>query len=306
MCNWLFLWECIKRIAGFFFKCITIFSILCLDWHTVTYCRAISKTTLFLFFQQPHLQLHCLHSLDSGQRASEWWKWSLEVVSLYLLIFLCRVGIFSPIKKAACDKWSLTHMLPHLMKKIFQRRGLHLRNCLKRFKEFEAEEERIDVYAASSWVELAQGLIRDQQHTPPRAPAFHSAIGFSLTIQGLIDEPLCISAMHFLKSEKPIHLGQTHKKEGEKEKLQNSFFFSLLASTRLSFTSFQSTPSLIVSGLHICHVPWRQPKLRRNGTLVVPHCTILRVDKFTKISNRWVRYRTKRGENVFLFPYRLD
>lgn len=98
---------------------------------------------------------------------------------------------------------------------------------------------------------------------------------------------LCISAMHFLKSEKPIHLGQTHKKEGEKEKLQNSFFFSLLASTRLSFTSFQSTPSLIVSGFHICHVPWRQPKLRRNGTLVVPHCTILRVDKFTKIIGGW-------------------
>lgn len=134
---------------------------------------------------------------------------------------------FSPIKKAACDKWSLTHMLPHLMKKIFKRRGLHLRNCLKRFKGFEAEEERIDVYAASSWVELAQGLIRDQQHTPPRAPAFHSAIGFSLTIQGLIDEPLSVfQPCTFLNLKSQFILGKHIRRREKKKNFKTLFFFT--------------------------------------------------------------------------------
>lgn len=79
-----------------------------------------------------------------------------------------------------------------LIKKIFKR-GLtvkKLSHVVQRISK--VEEERIDVGAASPWVELAQGLIRDQRRTPPQLPSLHTAIGFSLTIQGLIDEPLFV------------------------------------------------------------------------------------------------------------------
>ena len=78
---------------------------------------------------------------------------------------------------------------------------------------------------------------------------------------------LCISAMHFLKSEKPIHLGQTQEEGSKKEKLQNSlFFFFLLSPTpRLhpsvihELSEHFVSPSLIVSVPR--HVPWLQPVL---------------------------------------------
>lgn len=183
---------------------------------------------------------------------------------------------FPPINSRPCNKWSLTHLLPHLMKKIFKKRGLHLRNCLKWFKGFKVEEERIDVYAASPWVELAQGLIREQQHTPPQTSSFHNATGFSLTIQGLIDEPLFVfQPCTFLNLKSQFILGK-HIRRRERKKNFKTPFFPLLASTGLSFTGFQSTSSsLIVSGLHACHVPWRQPKLRSSGTFAIALCPIL-------------------------------
>lgn len=69
----------------------------------------------------------------------------------------------------------------------------------------------------------------------------------------------CISAVHFLKSEKPIYLGQTQEEEedeeeaGTKEKLQNfSFFSSLLlpACIQVSLCA-PALPSVIAS-------PWRR------------------------------------------------
>lgn len=91
------------------------------------------------------------------------------------------------------------------------------------FKGFEMEEERIDVCAVSLWVELAQGLIRDQQRIPPQLHSLHTATGFSPHYSGADRwASLCISAMHFLKSEKPIHLGRRR----EQRKTSKLIFFT--------------------------------------------------------------------------------
>lgn len=90
---------------------------------------------------------------------------------------------------------------------------------------------------------------------------------------------LCISPMYFLKSEKPIHLGQTREEEGSKgKKLQNSFFFhQLFARAQVSFTRFLSTlfvsPSLIV--LCLIHFPSRALTTTKGGKKkkTKKHCT---------------------------------
>lgn len=142
--------------------------------------------------------------------------------------------------------------------------GLQGRNCLKWFKG----EERIDVCAASPWVELAQGLIRDQQRTPPLPPPplLPTAIGFSFTIQGLIDEPLFVfQPCTFLNLKSQFILGECKrrrelKKKNKKKKGRNfwTVFFSLVACADVPFTCvskhFVST-SLIVSVPHPRHVP---------------------------------------------------
>lgn len=105
-------------------------------------------------------------------------------------------------------------------------------NCLKWFKR----KKMIDVSAASPWVEPAQGLIRPTTQHPlpllsvPLTP--HNCRIFSHYSGADRWASFCISAVHFLKSEKPIHLWQTQEESEEeevraKEKLQyfSSFFF---------------------------------------------------------------------------------
>lgn len=99
----------------------------------------------------------------------------------------------------------------------------------------------IDVSAASPWVKPAQGLIRLAKQAPyPPAPVTpHSHRIFSHYSGADRWASFCISAVHFLKSEKPIHLGQTQKEKEEeavtKEKLQNFSFFFLLCCSLPAF-----------------------------------------------------------------------
>lgn len=142
--------------------------------------------------------------------------------------------------------------------------GLQWRNCLKWFKGFQVEEERIDVCAASPSVELAQGLIRDQQHTspPPPTPPPHSRRIFSHYSGADRWAPLCISVMHFLKSEKPIHLGQTQEEGEYKENFKNPlFFFIPFYSAHVSLTCSLCLP--FINCLSASPTPQIQPQSRQ-------------------------------------------
>lgn len=139
---------------------------------------------------------------------------------------------------------------------------LHWGNCLKWFKR----KKMIDVSAASPWVEPAQGLIRPttqcSPHTHPQASVTpHSRRIFSHYSGADRWASFCISAVHFLKSEKPIHLGQTQEEEeeaGAKEKLLNFSSFSSPFSSLLHPVCVQvllagaprapASPSLILEG----------------------------------------------------------
>lgn len=165
------------------------------------------------------------------------------------------------------------------------------------------EEERIDVCAASPWVELAQGLIRDQQRTPPQAPSLLPSLPPQshriCSHYSGADRwaSLCISAVHFLKSEKPIHLGQTQEEEGAKEKLKNSFFSALCQRSSVihELSEHFVSPSLTVSA------PQPQPtsatKSWGDGNSAIPLCLVLHVDKFTKDKGTvWRRLFHRRGK----------
>lgn len=106
-----------------------------------------------------------------------------------------------------------------------------------------------------------------QQLPPP--PSLHTSHRISPHYSGADRwAALCISPMYFLKSEKPIHLGQTHEGEGVEGKLQNSPPPPALASAQVSFTSSLCTLCFFFSLVINCsgvsppsrHVPWLQPK----------------------------------------------
>lgn len=137
---------------------------------------------------------------------------------------LCQVGILHN-KQPSSNKCSLTHMQAHLIKKkkIFKRRL-----TVKKLSQV-VQRRRAD------WCLRCKPLSRtgpgsNQRPTTHRSPAPltpHSHRIFSHYSGADRWASLCISAMHFLKSEKPIHLGQMQEeKEGVKDKLQNLFFFT--------------------------------------------------------------------------------
>lgn len=146
---------------------------------------------------------------------------------------------------------------------------LHWGNCLKWFKK----KKMIDVSSASPWAEPAQGLIRatTQPPPPPDPVTAHSHRIFSHYSGADRWASFCISAVHFLKSEKPIHLGQMQAKgeeEGEERaqaKLQNFFFSSpplLLLAARLwtSLAGAVEAPPTPVSP-SVTASPWRRRAL---------------------------------------------
>lgn len=156
---------------------------------------------------------------------------------------LYHVGILHN-KQPSLNECSLTHMLAHLIKRIFKRRLT--------VKKLSQVVQRIWSGRGEDWCLRCKPLSRtgprsNQRPTTHPSPAPlppHSHRIFSHYSGADRWASLCISAMHFLKSEKPIHLGQTQGEEGVKEKLQNSFF-SLLASVQVSFTSSLSILSLL-------------------------------------------------------------
>lgn len=142
----------------------------------------------------------------------------------------------------------------------------------------EKEKKMIDVSAASPWVKPAQGLIRLAKQAPhPPAPVTpHSHRIFSHYSGADRWASFCISAVHFLKSEKPIHLGQTQKEKEEeaatKEKLQNfSFFFSssllLTACVQVSLVGTRRAPASPLSIASPRRRRWCSPLTKRIHTV---------------------------------------
>lgn len=109
----------------------------------------------------------------------------------------------------------------------------------------------IDVSAASSWVEPAQGLIRPTtQPPPPQTLLLHTAMGFSLTIQGLIDEPLFVfQPCTFLNLKSQFILGKCKRRRRRMRgrELKKNFRTSL-------FFFFFVTLCLHSSVIHRCSV----------------------------------------------------
>lgn len=100
-----------------------------------------------------------------------------------------------------------------------------------------------------------------QPSTTP--PSLHTAIGFSLTIQGLIDEPLFVfQPCTFLNLKSQFILGKCKRRRRVGEKLQNSFIFIFSPRQRSGvIRELFVYPSLIVSVLHPHHMPWLKSKL---------------------------------------------
>lgn len=83
--------------------------------------------------------------------------------------------------------------------------------------------------------------------------------------------------MHFLKSEKPIHLGQTREEEeGVKRKTSKLVFFTPCQSSSVihKLSKHFVSPSLIVTCLDY-NQSWR------DGSSAIPSCLVLHVDKST-------------------------
>lgn len=118
-------------------------------------------------------------------------------------------------------------------------------NCLKWFKR----KKMIDVSAVSPWVEPAQGLIRPATQPPhPHPLLLHTAVGFCLTIQGWIDEPLFVfQPCTFLNLKSQFILGKRKRKRRmrrrrELKKNFRTFLFFLLCCSLPAFKCHSAPP----------------------------------------------------------------
>lgn len=233
---------CVRTIAGLL-KFISIFfqysHFRMTDWHFFFLATASST-----------------HSVDPGQFASEWWKCSIFYLFSFVFFFF-----FTPLlipqslplsswsfhdKQPGSNKCSLTHILARLIKKIFKI-GLTVEKLSQMVQRIWSGRREDWCFCCKPLSRTGPGSNQRATTHPHSAPPLlpHSHRIFSHYSEADRWASLCISAMHFLKSEKPIHLGQKHKEEGVRVEgggLQNSFF-SLLPSTQMSFTASLNTLS---------------------------------------------------------------
>lgn len=201
---------------------------------------------------------------------------------LFCAITDSRSGIFTLSglnfhdKQPSCSERSLTHILAHLIKKIFKRELT--------VEKLSQMVQRIWSGRREDWCLRCKPLSRTgpgsnqrpTTHPSSVPPPSTQPLDFLSLFRADRWASLCISAMHFLKPEKPIHLGQMQKRGWSIEKLQNAVFFSFFYSLQtLKCHSLPpcipSSPPLIVllSWLHL----QRLGRLRL-GSSLFPSCTV--------------------------------
>lgn len=148
-------------------------------------------------------------------------------------------------------------MLARLIEKIFKR-GLTV-------KKLSQVVQRIWRGRREDWCLRWKPLSRTgpgSNQRPTTHPSLHTAIGFSLTIQGLIDEPLFVfQPCTFLNLKSQFILGERERRREQKKNFKTRSFFFLSFSTPCQRSSVIHqlskhfvSPSLIVSALHPHHV----------------------------------------------------